>query len=95
MSLDGTAVTLDGTVVSLGLSGVQLRSKTIPLANAQATEESLGGLIMSGFGSGAEPGATAGGGNESSFLAFTGDSSRVGEALHYLFRGNTYGHRGG
>ena len=81
VALDGIAVTFDGTLVSLRLSGVQLGSKTIPLASAQATEKSLGGLIMRGFGSGAEPGATARGGNESEVLAFTGDSSRVGRTL--------------
>lgn len=38
-------------------------------------------MIIRDFGSGAEPGATARGGNESELLAFTGDSSRVGRTL--------------
>lgn len=49
LALNGTAMTFDGTLVLLGLSGVQLGSKTIPLASAQATEKSLGGLTMRGF----------------------------------------------
>ena len=81
VALDGTAATLDGTVVSLGPSGVQVGSKTIPLTSAQTSEGSLGGLIMSGFGSGGEPGAVAAGGNSSGILAFTGSSSRVGKGL--------------
>lgn len=77
VTLDGTAATLDGTVVSLGPSGVQVGSKTMPLTSAQTTAVGLGGLIMNGFGTGGEPGATIGAGNGSSILAFTGDSSRV------------------
>ena len=61
--------------------GYSWRQRLYHWASAQATEKSLGGLIMRGFGSGAEPGATARGGNESEVLAFTGDSSRVGRTL--------------
>ena len=78
VALDGTAATVNGTVVSLGPSGVQIGSKTMPLTSAQTTQGGLGGLIMSGFGSGVQPGETAGGANGSSVLAFTGDSSRLG-----------------
>ena len=81
VALDGTAATFNGTVVSLGPSGLQIGSKTMPLTSAQATEGNLGGLIMSGFGSGVEPGVTAGGGNGSSGLAFTGAGNRVGTRL--------------
>lgn len=87
VALDGTAATLNGTVVSLGPSGVQIGSKTIPLTSAQTTEAGLAGLIMSGFGSGGEPGGTIGAGNGSSVLAFTGDSSRVGRRLSIVFFG--------
>ena len=81
VAFDGTAVTLNGTVVSLGPSGVQIGSRTMPLTSTQTTEVGLGGLIMSGFGRGGEPGATAGAGNGSSVLAFTGDGSRVRRRL--------------
>ena len=79
VALDGTAATVDGTVVSLGPSGVQIGSKTMPLTSAQTTQDGLGGFIMSGFGSGVQPGQTAGSRNGSSVLAFTGDSSRLGQ----------------
>ena len=79
--LDGTAATFNGTVVSLGPSGLQIGSKTMPLTSAQTTEGNLGGLIMSGFGSGVGLGVTAGGGNGSSGLAFTGDGNRVERRL--------------
>ena len=79
VALGGTAATVSGTVVSLGPSGVRIGSKTIPLMTAQTTEGGLGGLIMGGFGSGGEAGVTAGGGNGSSVLAFTGKSSRLGQ----------------
>ena len=78
VALNGTAATVNGTVVSLGPSGVQIGSKTMPLTSAQTIQGGLGGLIMSGFGSGVQPGETAGGANGSSVLAFTGDSSRLG-----------------
>lgn len=87
VALGGTAATLDGTVVSLGPFGVQVGSKTMPLTSAQTTVGGLGGLIMSGFGSGGEPGETAGGGNGSSILAFTGDSSPVERRLGIVFFG--------
>ncbi|KAF6231719.1 hypothetical protein HO173_010021 [Letharia columbiana] len=87
VTLDGTAATLDGTVVSLGPSGVQVGSKTIPLTSAQTTEAGLGGLIMSAFGSGGEPGATVGAGNGSSVVAFTGGSSRVERRLGIVLLG--------
>ena len=79
VALDGTAATVNGTVVSLGPSGVQIGSKTMPLTSAQTSQGGLGGLIMSGFGSGVQPGQTAGSRNDSSVLAFTGDSSRLGQ----------------
>lgn len=79
VALDGTAATVDGTVVSLGPSGLQVGSKTIPLTSAQNTQSGLGGLIMSGFGSGVQPGQTAGSKNGSSVLTFTGDSSQPGQ----------------
>ena len=78
VALNGTAATVNGTVVSLGPSGVQIGSKTMPLTSAQTIQGGLGGLIMSGFGSGVQPGHTAGSSNGSSVLAFTGDSSRLG-----------------
>ncbi len=81
VALGGTAATVDGTVVSLGSSGVQIGSQTMPLTGAQTTEGSLGGLIMSGFGSGEEPAAPTGGGNGSSVVEFTGGSSRVRRRL--------------
>lgn len=84
VTLDGTAVTIDGTEVSLGSSGVQVGSKTMPLTSAQTTEGGLGGLIMSGFGSGGEAGVTAGSGNG---LAFTGDGRRVERELVVFFWG--------
>ena len=79
VALDGKAATVNGTVVSLGPSGVQIGSKTMPLTSAQTTQNGLGGLIMSGFGSGVQPGQTAGSRNGSSVLAFTGDSSRLAQ----------------
>ena len=79
VALDGTAAMVNGTVVSLGPSGVQIGSKTMALTSAQTTQGGLGGLIMSGFGSGVQPGQTAGSRNGSSVLAFTGDSSRLGQ----------------
>ena len=79
VTLDGTAATVNGTVVSLGPSGLQIGSTTMPLTSAQTTQGGLGGLIMGGFGSGAQPGSTAGSKNGSSVLAFTGDSSRLGQ----------------
>ena len=87
VALDGTAATLNGTVVSLRPSGVQIGSTTMPLTSAQTTEPGLGRLIMSGFGSGGEPGATAGSGNGSNVLAFTGDSSRVGKCSSVVYLG--------
>ena len=79
VALDGTAATVNGTLVSLGPSGVQIGSKTMPLTSAQTSQGGLGGLIMSGFGSGVQHGQTAGSRNGSSVLAFTGDSSRLGQ----------------
>ena len=90
VALGGTAATVNGTVVSLGPSGVQIGSKTMPLKSAQTTQGGLGGLIMSGFGSGVEPGQTAGSGNGSSVLAFTGDSSRLGQRLGTVWFGVTF-----
>ena len=87
VALDGTAVTIDGTEVSLGPSGVQVGSKTMPLTSVQTTEGGLGGLIMSGFGSGGEAGVTAGSGNGSNVLAFTGDGGRVERELFVVFLG--------
>ena len=87
VALDGTAATLDGTVVSLGPLGLQIASKTIPLTSAQTTEGGLGGLIMSGFGSGGEPSATLGAGNGSSVLAFIGESTRVGRTSNAVYFG--------
>ena len=81
VALGGTAATLNGTVVSLGPSGVQIGSKTMPLTTVQTGGGGLGGLIMSGFGSGGEPAATASHKNGSSVLTFTGDGSRVGRGL--------------
>ena len=88
VTLDGTAVIIDGTEVSLGPSGVQVGSKTMPLTSAQTTEGGLGGLIMSGFGSGGEAGVTAGSGNGSNVLAFTGGGRRVERELFVVFMGN-------
>ena len=85
VALDGTAATVNGTVVSLGPSGVQIGSKTIPLTSTQTTQGGLGGLIMSGFGSGVQPGQTAGSRNGSSVLAFTGDSSRLGQRAGIVY----------
>lgn len=87
VTLNGIAVTIDGTEVSLGPSGVQVGSKTMPLTSAQTTEAGLGGLIMSGFGSGGEAGVTAGSGNGSNILAFTGDGRRVEGELGIVFLG--------
>ena len=81
VALDGTAATFNGTVVSLGPSGLQVGSKTMPLTSAQTTGGGLGGLIMNGFGTGGQPGVTAGGGNGSSVLAFKGNSNKVGRRL--------------
>lgn len=81
ITLGGTAATINGTLVSLGPSGVQIGSKTMPLTTVQTSGGGLGGLIMSGFGSGGEPGETAAGKNGSSVLTFTGDGSRVGGGL--------------
>ena len=88
VTLNGIAVTIDGTEVSLGPSGVQVGSKTMPLTSAQTTEGGLGGLIMSGFGSGGEAGVTAGSGNGSNILAFTGDGRRVERELGIVFLGS-------
>ena len=85
VALDGTAAMVNGTVVSLGPSGVQIGSKTMLLTSAQTTQGGLGGLIMSGFGSGVQPGQTAGSSNGSSFLEFTGDSSRLGQRLGIVY----------
>lgn len=81
VTLGGIAATVNGTVVSLGPSGVQIGSKTMPLTTVQTSEGGLGGLIMSGFGSGGEPAATASYKNGSSVLIFTGDGSSVGRGL--------------
>ena len=88
VTLDGTAVTIDGTEISLGPSGVQVGSKTMPLISAQTTESGLGGLIMSGFGSGGEAGVTAGSRNGSNILAFTGDGRRVERELSIVLLGS-------
>ena len=87
VALDGTAAIFNGTVVSLGPSGVQIGSTTMPLTSAQTSEAGLGRLIMSGFGSAGEPGATAGGGNGSNLVAFTGNSNRVGRNLGIAYFG--------
>lgn len=84
VALGGTAARVNGTVVSLGPSGVQIGSKTMPLTTVQTSGGGLGGLIMSGFGSGGEPGVTAAGKNRSSVLTFTGDGSRVPRGLGIL-----------
>lgn len=88
MILDGTAATLHGTVISLGPSGLQVGSKTMPLTTAQTAEGGLGGLIMSGFRSGGESSTTLGAGNGSSVLAFTGGTTKVGRTLSTTFLGN-------
>lgn len=87
MALDGTATTLDGTVISLGPSGLQIGSTTMPLTSAQTAEVGLGGLIMSGFGSGRVYSTTSGAGNGSSVLAFTGESTRVGRNFSLVYFG--------
>jgi len=76
----GPAVTIDGTIVSLGPSGLRIGSSTIALTAGQTPQPSMGGLIMSGFGS--VPSATAGAssspsglGNNSSDMPFTGGSN--------------------
>jgi len=74
VALGGTAVTVAGTVVSLGSGGLQIASLTVRLTPAQATGGAgLGGVIMSGFGSGA--------GNGSAPLVFSGKGTTVGEGL--------------
>ena len=90
VALGGTAATVNGTVVSLGPSGVQIGSKTMPLTSVQTAQGGIGGLIMSGFGSGVQPGQRAGSGNGSSVLAFTGDSSRLGQRLGTVWFGATF-----
>ena len=87
LTFNGTAATLDGTIVSLGPFGLQIGSKTVPLTSVPTTEGGLGGLIMNGFGSGGEPGATAGAGNGSGVLSFTGDGSRPGINLGFILCG--------
>ena len=71
VALDGPAITVSGTMISLGPPGLQIGSSTIPLTPAQKTQDSdIGGLIMSGFGSG-------GAANSSNPLSFTGVGSRL------------------
>ena len=82
VSVDGSAVTLSGTVVSLGPDGLQIDSTTWPLTPAEETAEvGLGGLIMSGFGKGADSAGTSTAANVSSPLAFTGGSPRLRDAV--------------
>ncbi len=76
----GPAVTIDGTTVSLGSLGLQIGSSMLALTAGQTAGPSMGGLIMSGFGS--VPSATAGASNSpsgvrnnSSDMPFTGGSN--------------------
>ncbi|KAK0516133.1 hypothetical protein JMJ35_000736 [Cladonia borealis] len=70
----GSAVTIGGTVFSLGPSGLQIGSSTIPLNAGQTGGAGLGDLIMSGFGG--APTVTSRASNSSSVMAFTGGSPR-------------------
>ncbi len=85
MGVGGSAVTIAGTVVSLGSGGLQIASSTVALTGAQASAAAaaggLGGVIMSGFGSGSGSGNGSGSGSGSTPQAFVGGGSRVGEGL--------------
>ena len=78
VSLDGAAVTIAGTVVSLGPSGLQIGSMTIPLATAAPT--GLGGYIISAFdapGNAANgTGSVGGGPSATGTVAYTGSGVR-------------------
>ena len=70
----GSAVTIGGTVFSLGPSGLQIGSSTIPLNAEETGGAGLGDLILSGFVG--APTAISGAGNNSSVMAFTGGSPK-------------------
>ena len=70
----GPAVTIGGTVFSLGPSGLQIGSSTIPLNVGQTGGAGLGDHIMSAFGG--APTVTSSASNSSSVMAFTGGSPR-------------------
>lgn len=73
LTAGGTAMTADGTIISMASGGLAVgASTTIPVAAAPtATSEGLGGVIMSGFGSGNPAPSTAP-------VAFTGAAPKVG-----------------
>lgn len=87
ISLDGAAVTLSGTVVSLGPSGLRVESVTVPVETAEATAGAGAGagpgvLVLGVSGSGLGMGLTGSiGGNGSGLVAFTGGSSRLGGGI--------------
>ena len=81
----GSAVLVDGTLISLDLSSeLIIGTKTVPLGSAVQTDaEALGGLILNGFGGGGGAGPTGGASptgassNGSQILPFVGGSGRL------------------
>ncbi|KAI4159609.1 MAG: hypothetical protein LQ342_006447 [Letrouitia transgressa] len=67
----GPAITISGTVVSLGTDGLRIGSSTILLTTATDGGDGLGGVIMSGFG---------GRGSAAKTTTQTGDETPVGTA---------------
>ena len=77
VSLDGAPVIIAGTIVSLGPSGLQIGSRTVPLASATPT--GLGGYIVSAFDAptAAANGTGAGGPSTTGAEAYTGSGRRL------------------
>ena len=80
VSLDGAAVTIAGTVVSLGPSGLQIGSMTVPLVTATPT--GLGGYIASAFDAPTTTAASGtysvgGGPSATGVKAYTGSGVRL------------------
>ncbi len=72
----GSAVLVDGTLVSLGSSDLVVGTSTMLLGPAAQTQAgALGSLIMGGFGGGASP--TGGSSNGSTVLPFVGGSGKL------------------
>ena len=79
VSLDGAAVTIAGTVVSLGPSGLQIGSMTVPLATATPT--GLGGYIISAFDAPATTAAANGTGSVGGRPSATGVKAYTGSGV--------------
>lgn len=71
-----SAVTVNGTLISLDSSDLVIGISTMPLGSVVQTQAgALGSLIMNGFGSGKSP--TGGSSNGSNVVPFTGASEKL------------------